>query len=153
MFSAGAQPAECTVWLRRVTVPPAALAPPRPASSRSARLSTPAVRVRSGPAEAETSSWSWVETTQDVRSLCSGSEAFEPSGPAAQGRWALWSLRWDANSPGMNDLLCAICLHKHPADTSCVAVTIVDGTAVCKTHALEIFAHHDHEEKLARYTL
>ena len=60
----------------------------------------------------------------------------------------------------MNDLLCAMCLHEHPTNTSCVAVTIVDGTAVCTTHVLEIFARHEREDKLherevttARYRL
>jgi hypothetical protein len=53
----------------------------------------------------------------------------------------------------MNDILCAICLREHPTDTSCVSITIVGGTAVCKTHALEIFARDEREEKGERYRL
>ncbi|MEJ2863946.1 hypothetical protein [Actinomycetospora flava] len=37
----------------------------------------------------------------------------------------------------MEDFLCAICLIEHPTTTSCGAVTIVDGTAMCRSHALE----------------
>jgi hypothetical protein len=62
----------------------------------------------------------------------------------------------------MSDLLCVTCLREQPTttDESCIAVTILDGMAVCRAHALDLLERHQREEtehvreeKVARYSL